>query len=80
MLLLHQTHMHSPLPHIHHLIHLQAPWYLVGDENHRHLALEAVDRVRKMFGGLLVQVGDGFVENQHPGRLSKARAMAMRWR
>lgn len=37
------------LPHIHHLIHLQALGYLVRDEDHRHLALEAVDGLGEVF-------------------------------
>jgi GTP-binding protein len=59
--------MHRMTPHIHHLIHLQALGHLMRDKNHRHLALEAVDGLGEVFGGLLIQVGDGFVEDQHLG-------------
>jgi hypothetical protein len=47
-----------------HLIHLQPLRNLVGDEEHRHLALELVDGLGEVFGGLLVEVGDRFVEDQ----------------
>lgn len=67
--LLHQTHVHGMLPHIHHLIHLQALGHLVGNKNHRHLALEPIDRLRKMLSGLLIQIGNRLVENQHLGAL-----------
>lgn len=35
------------LPHIHHLIDLQPPGHLMGDEDRRDLALDPVDRLRK---------------------------------
>ena len=57
------------LPHIHHLIHLQALGHLVRDKNHRHLALEAVDGLGEVFGGLLIQVRNRLVEDQHLGAL-----------
>ena len=59
------------LPHIHHLIHLQALGHLVRDKNHRHLAFEPVDGLRKMLGGLLIQVRNRLVENQHLGTLEQ---------
>ena len=59
--------MHGMLPHVHHLIHLQAFGHLVGDEDHRHLALNPVDRLRKMLGSLLIQIGNRLVEDQHLG-------------
>ncbi len=58
-------HAHRMLPHIHHLIHLQALGHLVGDKDHRHLALEPVDGLRKMLGGLLIQIRDCLVEDQN---------------
>ena len=57
------------LPHIHHLIHLQALGHLVRDKNHRHLALESVDGLREVLGGLLIQVRNRLVEDQHLGTL-----------
>ena len=59
------------LPHIHHLIHLQALGYLVRDEDHRDPAFEPVDGLRKMLGGLLIQVRNRLVENQHLGTLEQ---------
>lgn len=57
--------------HIHDLIHLKSARHLVRDEDHRDLALEAVDGLGEVFGGLLIQVGDGFVEDQHFGPLEQ---------
>ncbi len=57
-------HARCMLPHIHHLIHLQALGHLVGDKDHRHLALEPVDRLRKMLGGLLIQIRDCLIKNE----------------
>ena len=61
--------MHGMAPHIHDLIHLQALGYLVRDEDHRDLAFEPVDGLRKMLGGLLIQIRNRLVENQHLGTL-----------
>ena len=61
--------MHGMAPHIHDLIHLQALGHLVRDKNHRHLAFEPVDGLRKMLGGLLIQVRNRLVEDQHLGAL-----------
>ena len=58
------------LPHIHHLIHLQAFGHLVGDEDHRHLALEPVDGLGEVLGGLLIQIGNRLVEDQRIGVLT----------
>ena len=57
------------LLHIHHLIHLQALGHLVRDKNHRHLALDPVDGLGEVFGGLLIQVRNRLVEDQHLGAL-----------
>ena len=35
------------------------------NEQHRHLPLEGVDRLGEMFRRLLVEVGDGFVEDEN---------------
>ena len=59
------------LPHIHHLIHLQALGHLVRDEDHRHLAFEPVDGLGEVLGGLLIQVRNRLVENQHLGTLEQ---------
>ena len=67
----HQFHVHGMLPHVYHLIHLQALGHLVRDEDHRHLALDAVDRLRKKFGGLLIEVGNRLVKDQHLGALEQ---------
>ena len=61
----HQTHMHCMAAHIHDLIDLQALGHLMGDKDHRHLALEPVDGLRKMLGGLLIQIRDCLVEDQN---------------
>ena len=55
--------MHGMLPHVHHLIHLQPLGHLVRDENHRHLAFEPVDRLRKKLGSLLIQIGNRLVKD-----------------
>ncbi len=69
------------LPHIHHLIHLQSLGHLVGDEDHRDLAFEPVDRLRKKLGGLLIQIGNRLVEDQHLGafeqRAGNGNALAL---
>ena len=36
----------------------------MGDEEHRHLPFQAVDGQREMLGGLLVEAGDGLVEDE----------------
>ena len=61
--------MHCMAAHIHDLIDLQALGYLVRDEDHRDLALESVDGLGEMLGGLLIQVGNRLVEDQHLGAL-----------
>ncbi len=40
-----------PLPYPHHFIYLQILRYCVGDEHHRHFALELVDGGGEVFGG-----------------------------
>lgn len=60
------NHMHARrmLPPIHHLIHLQTLGYLMRDKNHRHLALDPVDGLREVLGGLLIQIRNRLVEDQ----------------
>ena len=41
------------------------------DKNHRHLALDPVDGLGEVFGGLLIQVRNRLVENQHLGTLEQ---------
>lgn len=65
------VHARRMLPHIHHLIHLQALGHLVRDKDHRHLAFGPVDRLRKMLGGVLIQVRNRLVEDQHLGPLEQ---------
>lgn len=65
----HQTHLRGMTPHIHHLIHLQALGHLVRDENNRHLALEPINGLGEVLGGLLIQIGNRLVEDQHLGAL-----------
>ena len=60
-----------------HLIHLQPPRNLMRNKDHRHLPLELVDRLGKVFCRLLVEVGDRFIEGQDLRPLDKARAMAI---
>jgi len=48
------------------------------DEDLRYLVLGPVDGLGKVFGINLVEVGDRSVEDQHPGGLSRVRAMAIR--
>ena len=69
--LLHQANANRISPHIHHLIHLQALGHLMRDEDHRHLALEPVDRLSKLLGGLLIQIRNRLVKNQHLGALEQ---------
>ncbi len=59
------------LPHIHHFIHLQPLGHLVRDKDHRHLALESVDGLRKMLGSLLIQIRNRLIEDQHLGPLEQ---------
>jgi len=63
--------MHGMLPHIHHLIHLQALGHLMRDEDHRHLALESVDGLGEVLGSLLIQIGNRLVEDQYFGSLEQ---------
>ncbi len=53
--------------HIHDLIHLKSARHLVRDEDHRDLALEAVDGLSEVLGGLLIQIGNRLVKDQHLG-------------
>lgn len=52
-----------------HLVHLQSLGYLVGYEQHGDFALEFVDGAGEVLGGLLVEVGNRFVEDQDFGPL-----------
>ena len=45
-------------------IHLQASWNLVGDEQHGDFSFQLVDCFREIFRRLLVEVGDGFIEDE----------------
>ena len=56
-----------PLPYPYHLIHQQVLRHGVGDEQHRHFALELVDRGGEVFGGVGVQAAGGFVEDEYLG-------------
>ena len=47
-----------------HLIHLQALRDLVRNKDHRHRPLEGIDRSGEVFGRLLIEVGDGLVEDE----------------
>ena len=47
-----------------HRIDLQSPRNLMRDEQHRHLALELVDRLGEVLGRLLIEVRDRLVEDQ----------------
>ena len=67
--------------HPHRLIHQQALWDLVGDEEHGHAAFELIDGFGEVLRGDGVEVGGGFVENEDLRVLEKrARAMASLWR
>lgn len=54
-------------PHIHQITYFQALERSVRDKNHRHLANESIDRLRKMLGSLLIQIGNRLVEDKHLG-------------
>jgi hypothetical protein len=58
-----------PLPYPHHFIHQQILRHRMGDEHHRHLALELVDGDGEVFGGGGIQAAGGFVEDQYLGLL-----------
>lgn len=60
------------------LIDLQSLRYLVGDEDHRYLSLELVDRPGQLLCGRLVEARNGLIKSRILGRLSNARAIAMR--
>ena len=53
--------------HAEYLIHLQPLRYLMGDEQHGNFTLELVDGLGEVLGGVLVEVGDGFVEDEYLG-------------
>ena len=57
-------HAHRMLPHIHYLIHQQSIGHLVDDKDHRHLSFQAIDRLRKMLDGLLIELGNDLIKNQ----------------
>jgi hypothetical protein len=48
---------HSPFP------SPASPWAPGGNENHPYLALEPVDGMAEVLGGLLIEVRDSFVKN-----------------
>lgn len=55
-LVFHHFHMRRvlPRPEGQHFVHLQAPGYLVGNEEHGGLALEAIDGFGETFRGVVV--------------------------
>ncbi|WP_153116356.1 hypothetical protein [Rhodocyclus tenuis] len=55
------------LPNIRYSIYLGAFLHLVRNKYHRHLAIESIDRLRKMLGSLLIQIGNRLVEDKHLG-------------
>jgi hypothetical protein len=71
-LILRTTHRaQRPLPYPHHLIHQQVLRHGMGDEHHRYLALELVDRGSEVLCGGGIQAAGGFVEDQYLGALEQ---------
>lgn len=72
----------SPLsfPKPQHIVHLQCLGQLVGDKQHGDFAFEFIDGAREVFGGGLTRLLTASSKISMCGRLSRARAMAMRWR
>jgi hypothetical protein len=38
---------------------------MMRDEQHRHLALQLIDSLRKVFGSFLIQPAGGFIKDQY---------------
>jgi hypothetical protein len=62
MRIIHRTQ--RPLPYPHHLIHQQILRHGMGDEHHRHFALELVDGGGEVFGGGGIEAAGRLVEDQ----------------